>query len=154
MYGVQNAAKLAAAYAAPIDPRLLPAASVESSDCEEEVQRETIKTLRERGYRVLQTSVRYKSVKCPDCGCRFFNHQGTGQTPGIPDLLVQPENDPSTRWMGLEMKGARTRISQEQKDLHAEGRLVIAKTAKAALDAVDQTFKTEDQNDNNNPRSS
>ena len=160
-YGAHNTAKLAAALESPIDPRLLPTISEESSDCEESVQKETIKTLRERGYKVLQTSVRYKSVKCPDCGCRFFDHQGTGQTPGIPDLLIQLENDPSILWMGLEMKGAHTKISQAQKDLRAEGRLVIAKTAKAALDAVDQTFrglvptKTEDQlNDNNNSRSS
>lgn len=136
--GPQNRARILEAVSSPIDPRLVDAPR-SSSTCEEDVQAASIRALRELGLVVLQASVRYRSHSCPKCGERFYDHQDTGQTPGIPDLLVRRPDWPRALWLGSEQKGDRTRLSPAQRDLHAGGHIVVARCAAANLAFVLET---------------
>ena len=107
---------------------------------EEDVQAETIKALTADGYRVLQTSRRYRP--CPNCG--KIDHRGDGATQGVPDLIVCRDNWPLAVMAGIEMKGAKTAVSEAQEQLAAAGRIVIVRSyedALAAADRVDQVMQ-------------
>src|ERR1017187_2380791 len=104
--GAQNRAKL---------EDVITETSNVSDDCEETVQKATIALLRANGYTVLQTSVRKRMQHCPQCGAPFWPVGGTAQDKGIPDLLVRPEDSNLPLWLGIEVKGAKTRLSPEQK---------------------------------------
>lgn len=136
-FGPQNAAKLQEALAQPMNPRLTGEPADVSNTREEVVQVQMIGELRRRGYRVLQASVRYKLVRCPSCGHCFHNHADTGQSPGIPDLLVRSDAWPAAVWLGVEMKGAKTRLSKAQAELLAAGGIEVARTPAQAWRIVE-----------------
>jgi hypothetical protein len=100
---------------------------------EEEVQAQAIADLRRAGWIVLQTSVRYFAQCCRECGSWFRPEGGTGQTAGIPDLLVSHETWPLGVWLGVEMKNAGGELSPEQDLLRLLGRIVIARSRTEVL---------------------
>lgn len=106
-----------------------------SSGLEEDVQAEIIKELTARGYRVLQASVRYKC--CWNCGER--QRGGTGQTPGIPDLLVTYDGWAKGVFIGLEVKSASGRPTDAQKELLGRGLIFLVRNVGEALAAVEGT---------------
>jgi hypothetical protein len=115
---------------------------------EEEVQRSTLNKLRLAGYRVLQTTVRFKRIfcQCSNCGRQWFQAPSfeTGQDPGISDLLVFSERWrhpllPSTLYLPLEQKGTKwTYSSPEQQQLAEEGHLIVAHSADEGATRVAQ----------------
>lgn len=94
---------------------------------EESVNRSVRDALEMLGFVVLSTTVRNA-------------RGGYGASKGVPDLLVS--RDGWGCWMGLEIKGPKTRVSDEQKDLEARGLIVIAQSVDEALCAV-QDFAAE-----------
>lgn len=139
-FGAQNAGKLLQAQESQrrVDPRLIAPPADTSSDREEDVQAAVIVALRERGLRVMETSVRYRLVRCEECGHGFRWYGHTGQSAGIPDLLVRSDAWPVAMWLGLEIKGAKTKLSQEQTDLLAASGIEVARTPAQALAAVER----------------
>lgn len=103
---------------------------------EEIVQAASIKLLEENGFRVKQTSVRYKLQKCKKCGHSQRPTGGYGASGGVPDLLVRHPSWPKGLWRGIEIKGPTTRISPEQKKLAAEDAIFIVRSAADALEAA------------------
>lgn len=99
---------------------------------EENVQREIIRSLAAQGYRVLQTTVRVHP--CPHCG--HTDHRGYGSTPGVPDLLICRDGWPLPVFVGIEVKGPKTQVSDAQATLADEGHIVICRTVDAAQAAV------------------
>lgn len=99
---------------------------------EDDVQATIVEALRLLGYVVLVTSRRRK--RCRVCGA--FSSGGDGCDRGIPDLLVSLGDG---RWLGLEVKGPKTRLSPEQRGLQAAGRIIVVRSVKDALQAVSQT---------------
>lgn len=96
---------------------------------EDDVQATIVEALRLLGYVVLVTSRRRK--RCRVCGA--FSSGGDGCDRGIPDLLVSLDD---ARWLGMEVKGPRTRVSPEQRSLAADGRIRIVRSVEDALAAV------------------
>lgn len=138
-YGAQNAGRLREALSRPVDPRLVEAPSTEAGR-EEETQRASIAYLRSQGVIVLETSVRYRLVECERCHHTFRWHGDTGQSPGIPDTLVRvPDWPVPAVWVGVEMKGRRTKVSEAQRDLCDGGHIYIARTVAQAVAYVTST---------------
>jgi len=127
-FGPQNAAKLKSALEEPVDSRLTGLPPDISNSHEVVVQAQTVGELRQRGYRVMEASVRYRLVRCPNCQHCFRNHADTGQSPGIPDLLVRSDGWPTAVWLGVEMKGSKTRLSPAQVELLAANGIEVART--------------------------
>lgn len=69
--------------------------------------------------------------RCYRCGA--YSNAGDGCDRGIPDLLVSLGDG---RWLGLEVKGPKTRLSPEQRSLAADGRIRIVRSVEDALAAV------------------
>lgn len=99
---------------------------------EEDLQRAIIVDLKERGLEVLQTTVRYRASPCDHCGKPTRSKGGYGASPGVPDLLVWVGG-----WKGLECKGLKTPVSDEQKRLAREGKIIIVRSLEEALAAVE-----------------
>lgn len=105
---------------------------------EEDVQANIIATLSTMGLRVLQTSHRVKMVCCPHCQGKFRPPGNYGATKGVPDLLVRcPEQDAPGAWLGMEVKGPKTRLSPEQKELEQEQSIIIVRSLEDALRALE-----------------
>jgi hypothetical protein len=125
---VRKSAQFVAATVA-VAPAIEPGAA-----CEEDVQRSIITGLTAAGYRVLQTSRRYRP--CQHCG--KVDHRGDGATQGVPDLLVCHDDWPVAVMAAIECKGPTTRVSDAQKQLDAAGRIVVVRSYAAALAAVER----------------
>ena len=95
---------------------------------EEQVQRSVIDGLTALGYAVLQTTVRGV-------------HKGYGSSKGVPDLLVTRNCWPEGLWLGIEIKGPKTALSAEQKQLLEAGRIFIARDWETARQIVDEQTK-------------
>jgi hypothetical protein len=94
---------------------------------EEQLQQTIVEALRLAGFTVLSTSRRRK--RCRRCGC--WPAGGDGVSKGLPDLLIWC---PRRRgWIGAEVKGARTKISPEQRALAEAGKVVLVRTVEEAL---------------------
>jgi hypothetical protein len=105
---------------------------------EEVVQSHIIAALRAAGLRVLQTTHRYRRQRCPRCGCMFAQQGGYGADKGVPDLLARdPQRDGRGCWVGLEVKGAQTALSPEQKVLQGEGAIIVVRGVDEALRAME-----------------
>ena len=105
---------------------------------EEDVQANIIASLSTIGLRVLQTSHRVKMVSCPHCQGKFRPPGNYGATKGVPDLLVRcPEQHDPGAWIGLEVKGPKTRLSPEQKELEQEQSIIIVRSLEDALRALE-----------------
>lgn len=105
---------------------------------EEEIQRSIIQGLEAYGYTVLQTSRRVK--RCRVCG--QYPGAGDGVTKGLPDLIIGRHGfggHPSG-WgpllLGLEVKGAKTAVRPEQRDLADRGLIAIVRSWEEARDEV------------------
>lgn len=98
---------------------------------EADVQAAIVDALRWRGETVLVTSRHRRR-----CLCGRYPPAGDGCDRGIPDLLVSLGDG---RWLGLEVKGPKTRLSPEQRGLQAAGRIIVVRSVKDALQAVSQT---------------
>lgn len=96
---------------------------------EADVQAQIVDALRYMGHIVLVTS--RQRHRCRKCGA--WGSGGDGCDKGIPDLLV---NIGGATWLGLEVKGPRTRLSPEQRFLEADGRIRIVRSVEDALAAV------------------
>lgn len=120
---------------------------------EKVVEKEADFELARRGFRFLNTTVRYLffQVECPRCGHlhKVRNERGTGQDKGIPDRLVYSRQWwhpllPSSLWLGIELKGSHTPFScPEQKVLAETGCVTVARdgvTAREAAQATDSFF--------------
>ena len=101
-------------------------------ETEEGIQRATIEALQTLGYKVLQTSRRYRP--CPGCG--KIDHRGDGVTEGLPDLMVTHGAWPRAMFLGLEMKGPATKVSEAQQVLAAASRILVARSAADAVRAI------------------
>jgi hypothetical protein len=102
---------------------------VKDTATEADVQKLIVAYLRLHGLAVLETSRRRK--RCP---CGRWPAGGDGCDKGTPDLLVWLPVP--GLWLGLEVKGARTCLSPEQRVLAARGMVVIVRTPEEALAAV------------------
>lgn len=81
---------------------------------EEQIQAQFIEYLQLTGHEVLQTSRR--GVFCRHCRRKVYGPDGA--TKGLPDLLFTHKKWFSKRgWVGVEVKGAKTAVSDEQKRL-------------------------------------
>ena len=89
---------------------------------EEEVSQCIQEGLTLLGYLVLCTTVRLSA--------------GSGCTPGVPDLLVTHSRWPPGVWLGIEVKGTRTRLSPEQQVLSSLARIKVCRSWEEALEAV------------------
>lgn len=98
---------------------------------EDGIQSAIVEALRWRGYEVLVTSRRRK--RCHSCGA--YSTAGDGCDRGIPDLLVSLGDG---RWLGLEVKGPTTRLSPEQRRLHADGRIRVVRSVEDAVNSVQE----------------
>lgn len=143
-YGAQNAARIADALARPVDARLVDAPADTASTREEDTQRAIIAHFRGEPVDLLQASVRYHLTRCPECGHMFHDHRDTGQTAGVPDLLLHGSAWPLPLWLGCEVKGEKTRLSDAQKRLHAAGAIVVARSVAQAVAhyvAIDEALR-------------
>lgn len=111
-------------------------ALIEQKRSEDDVQQEIMVALRVRGYIVLQTSEHRRRVQCPHCDGWFTPKTGRGCDKGVPDLLIARDDWLAGVWLGLEVKGGNTKVSDEQKDLAARGRIFIVKSLAAAQVAI------------------
>lgn len=101
---------------------------------EEDLQQTIVQGLRLLKYRVLVTSRRRKRFQCSRCGAWGWPEGGDGVDKGLPDVLCYvPERQ---AWIGLEVKGTRTAVSPEQRELAEAGCIHIVRTWKEALEAV------------------
>lgn len=105
---------------------------------EETVQRGIINALLSLGYIVSQTTVRYKFQHCPRCSHGFRPTGGYGASKAVPDLLIRNPAWPPALWLGIEVKGTETRLSEEQKAAQKAGHIVIARSVEDALMHVRQ----------------
>lgn len=105
---------------------------------EENIQQATIHALRTRGYRVQQTTHRVKLASCPKCHQKFRPGGNYGATKGIADLLIRRDNWPKYFWMQLEMKGPKTPLSPDQKELLSAEAIAIARDVKTAIEIVEE----------------
>lgn len=109
---------------------------------EEQVQQAIQQALLACRYRVLSTVHRYRRQPCPECGQMIRPSGGIGATPGVPDLLVSHDawggggGGALPLWAGIEVKGPRTRLSPEQEELEASGRIVVVRSWREAVEAV------------------
>lgn len=92
---------------------------------EDTAQEAAVAYLRAAGYEVLVTTVRLRWSVCPRCDARVAPRYATGQTQGIPDLLVTHAGWPAGAWVGVELKGTHTQLSAEQRDLAERGRILV-----------------------------
>lgn len=109
---------------------------------EEQVQNAIQQALLACRYRVLSTVHRYRMQPCPECGQTIRPSGGYGSSPGVPDLLVSHDawgRDSSGRalWSGIEVKGPKTPLSPEQEELEAAGRIVVVRSWREAVEAVE-----------------
>jgi hypothetical protein len=115
---------------------------------EEQVQRTILDGLTAMGYTVLQTSHRTKRVKvCASCRTKNYVPMkcnacsrplpwGYGATPGVPDLIVSHKAYGQGVWVGLEVKGPKTAVSEAQRKLRDAGHIHVVRSwedAKAAM---------------------
>jgi hypothetical protein len=94
---------------------------------EEDNQRDTMAGFCRMGWLVLQTTVRYKMQKCPECHTWHRPEGGYGSTPGVPDLLVRNPAWWPALWFGLEIKGTDTPLSPAQIDLRRDGHIRVSR---------------------------
>lgn len=110
-----------------------------------DLQATIVQGLRLLRYEVLVTSRNRQKVVCVKCGLwqwpKVFSRKqkamvplGDGCDKGIPDLLVWISERQG--WLGLEVKGTGTAVSEEQKRLAGEGKVCIVRTWEEALAAV------------------
>ena len=96
------------------------------------------------GYIVLHTQHQYMMQTCPTCGAQFRATGGYGADKAIPDLLVRGKSWPVGCLLGIEVKGTRTPLSEEQKLLAADGGLVVCRSwedAEAAIRAFEEAIR-------------
>lgn len=98
---------------------------------EQQIQDCIVQGLSAHGYTVLVTSRRVK--RCRRCG--MFPSTGDGASRGIPDLLVTLAGL-GPFWIGLEVKGPKTRLSPEQAALHGCGMIIVVRSWEEAFAAV------------------
>ena len=107
------------------------------AESEEKIQAAAIAELKRHDFIVLQTTHRYNSQACPACGHWARPTGGYGATPGVPDLLCSREEWPRGVWFGIEKKSATGTLSPAQVLLEAQARIVVTRTAAAALAEAD-----------------
>lgn len=103
---------------------------------EDVVQSHIEGALTQKGYTVLSTSEHRKKEKCPHCDRWMTSKVGRGCSKGVPDLLVRNPRWTPTMWMGIEVKGAKTPLSPEQKLLREQKAICIARSVDEALSLV------------------
>lgn len=89
---------------------------------EEDVQRSIIQWCHLHRLEVMQASRR--GVKCPNCRRTVYGADGV--TKGLPDLLIRVAG--SATWLAVEVKGPKTRLSDEQKALQASGAINVVRS--------------------------
>jgi hypothetical protein len=107
---------------------------------EEVIQSQIVGTLRSMGHLVLSTVHRVKLVRCPHCSQQFRPPGSYGADKGVPDLIVRPGPRAKQQWpdgvfAGLEVKGAKTPLSPEQRVLQQQGAIVIVRSVDEAIEA-------------------
>jgi len=97
---------------------------------EDQVQAAIVRALRAAGYTVLITSRRRR--RCVHCG--RYSAGGDGVSRGLPDLLVWDQRRGG--WIGIEVKGARTAVSPEQRELAERGMIAVVRSVEEAFAAL------------------
>lgn len=100
----------------------------ESYGLEKDIQATVVKALKTMGYLVQETSLKIR-------GKRTKWNLAVGIDAGIPDLLIGRDGWGPIRF-GLEMKGAKTPLSDVQQDLYNRGLIRYARTLDEALQAL------------------
>ena len=90
------------------------------------------------GYLVLHTQHQYTLQHCPTCGAEFRATGGYGADKAIPDLLVRHPAWPVGLWLGIEVKGTKTRLSPEQKLLQDQGGLYVCRSWEDAEEVLQE----------------
>ena len=85
---------------------------------EHDIQREAVKVLRDKGYRVIVTS---------------NNRRVRSATRGLPDVLVAVGRG---LWVGLEFKAQKGALTEEQTRLMREGNIHVCRSSVEALAAI------------------
>lgn len=103
---------------------------------EKDLQAEVIQRLGFAGYEVMETGKPHGGQKCDKCG-NVLRHPGwQGNTPGIPDLFIRGKQWPVGVWLGVELKGSTTPISDDQQALCDRGGSYICWTWEEVWTAV------------------
>jgi len=103
------------------------------------VEREFDKCAEAAGWLVLKTSLRRKAVKCQRCGMVQWPQGGDGCTKGLPDRFVRRPEWPPYKWLGVELKGSKTPLSQEQKELQKQAAILVVRSWAEFLEKVPRT---------------
>jgi len=101
---------------------------------EDQVQAAIVRALRGAGHEVLITSRRRR--RCVHCG--RYSAGGDGVSRGLPDLLVWDQR--RRGWIGIEVKGPRTAVSPEQRELADRGMIVVVRSVEEALAALSEKW--------------
>lgn len=95
---------------------------------EEQVQAAAIELFTVLGWTVLQTSRR--GIFCQRCHRRVYGPDGA--TKGVPDLFVSRKG--WDRWIGIEVKGPKTKVSPEQQQLVDAGQVCLVRSIDEAIE--------------------
>lgn len=95
---------------------------------EAELQRQIVEALEVMRFKVLVTTVKIRS-KNP-------KHHRTGQSKGIPDVIISKPQWMEGIWLGLEVKSENGRVRPEQQELARLGRIVIVRSLDEAIEAA------------------
>ncbi len=93
---------------------------------EAQIQQAVEEELALRGFLVLHTSEHRRRQRCPSCGHELTSRNGSGTTPGVPDLLITHRDWYKGSWLGLEMKRERGTLSPAQRELARDGHIWVA----------------------------
>jgi hypothetical protein len=107
---------------------------------ESDVQRDIVAYLELRKCTVLQTFLGHAGGMAKiarEHGVRV----GLKSTPGVPDLLVTKKAWPEGSWLGLEVKNAKGKLTDEQKVLEANGRIIVVRSIEDAKLAIESFEK-------------
>jgi hypothetical protein len=112
--------------------------TVLAKEKEELVMQRIIGALCRAGCHVLSTVHRPKKHICSECRHAEWPRSGWGYgvSQGVPDVLCRRPDWPLGMWLGCEIKGPTTPLSDAQKALEAAGAIVVVRSEAEALDAV------------------
>jgi hypothetical protein len=104
---------------------------------EQAKQSEAVSWLQARGYTVLVTGAFVRRIQCEKCGAWQWPHNGFGNAPGVPDLLISHPRFGTRIWTVLEFKqSAKAKRKPEQVALVEKGLSVFVWSLQMAITAV------------------
>jgi hypothetical protein len=99
---------------------------------EKDLQRLVVEYLRWSRYIVVEIGKTRASVLCRRCGNSFAPGGWQGNTPGAPDLFVTKAGW-QARWIAIELKSEKTRLTKQQQELADAGHVYICRSLEDVL---------------------